>query len=373
MLRWIILAIVVVAISAVATIVVQYGPMSDAGPSPNLAAPEAAGPQPKIDVPEKLVYNFGTMAQQDKGTHSWVVKNVGAADLEMWMVSSTCSCTIAKLRGSTGGEKKTVVITPGDSTTIDLEWETRNNTNEYRKGATIGTNDRSRPSFSLEVKGKVFPPLMMYPPDMITLNGISNEEAFKTFVVVFSMDRPNTKINKINSSRPEFILTKYRPLTQQELKQLRVPGGVHVDVEIKPGLPEGHFQEELLIETDHPKQPELKVKIAGKCDGPITIVPEKVRMTDVLGTEGKTQNLTVLVQGAKATKFEVAHQPANVNVTIAANETEAKKGRYRLTVAVPPGAPAGLVEDEIILKTDNPKARVLKIPVTIVISNVGAS
>ena len=43
-----------------------------------------------------------------------------------------------------------------------------------------------------------------------------------------------------------------------------------------------------------------------------------------------------------------------------------------MTVTVPPGTAPGPVDGEVILKTDNPSARELKIPVSILISNSGA-
>ncbi len=66
-------------------------------------------------------------------------------------------------------------------------------------------------------------------------------------------------------------------------------------------------------------------------------------------------------------EFKVEHQPDKVKINY-----KERKGGYLLTVTVPPGTAAGLVEDEIILKTDKPKASEVKIPVTILISNAGA-
>ena len=95
------------------------------------------------------------------------------------MESSTCSCTIAKLTTKEGQEKKKVVVKPKDSTKIDLQWQTKMFHDEYSKGATIGTNDPSRRSITLNVKGKVYPPVIVFPNEMITFNGVSNEEPHK--------------------------------------------------------------------------------------------------------------------------------------------------------------------------------------------------
>ena len=107
-----------------------------------------------MEIPEPLTYEFGTMPQLSTGTHTWEFKNVGDADLELWFESSTCSCTVAKLKSADGEEKKKLVVKPNDSTTIDLEWQTKMFHDEYTKGATIGTNDPARPTVSINVHGQ---------------------------------------------------------------------------------------------------------------------------------------------------------------------------------------------------------------------------
>ena len=95
-------------------------------------------------------------------------------------------------------------------------------------------------------------------------------------------------------------------------------------------------------------------------------------MSSVSSREGATSNVTLLVRGGRATKFEVVHKPEKIEVTIEPNETPTQKGRYRLIVNVPPGtAPGPVVEDMIIIKTDHPRASEIKIPVWIVITGSG--
>ena len=79
--------------------------------------------------------------------------------------------------------------------------------------------------------------------------------------------------------------------------------------------------------------------------------------------------MTLLVRGGKPTKFEVAYHPEKLDVKITPDDTPTQKGRYKMTVTVPPGTSAGPVDGDIILKTDHPKAGEIKIPVSILISN----
>ncbi len=78
------------------------------------------------------------------------------------------------------------------------------------------------------------------------------------------------------------------------------------------------------------------------------------------------------VRGGKETHFEVVAKPEKIEVAIHRDDATDPKGRYRLTVTVPPGTAPGEVEGTIVLKTDHQYARELKIPVTILISRSGA-
>ncbi len=369
MLRWISLVVAVVFLTAVASYYTLSGSNSTKGPV-MVGVSEGTGPQPKVEIAQPLVFDFGTLPQQTKHKHTWEVKNVGDGELEMWLSGSTCSCTIAKLAPKEGEEHPRVTVKPKESTTIDLEWDTKQFPSaDYAKSATIGTNDPTRQSFTLNVKGKVYPPLVVFPPEMIVLNAVSNEEPRKATIAVFSMDRPETKVTRASTSLPALISATYTPLTDVDRKHLNVKsGGYRVDLEIKPGLPLGRFQEELLVETDHPLQQQVKVSITGNAIGPVGVIPERVHLTDVKSREGRTHKMKILVRGNRETTFEVVDKPAKIEVKITPNEAGNQKGSYTMTVIVPPGTAPGAVEGEIILKTDHPRAAELKIPVRILIS-----
>jgi Protein of unknown function (DUF1573) len=371
MTRWIIAIVSLLVLFAIATFLTQNVTNSEAGPTP-IAVNERTGPQPKVEIAGPLIYDFGTMSQLRTDTHTWEVKNVGDADLEMWLHESTCSCTIAKLAGATamGGEKPKVRVKPSQTTPIALQWETKTFEHDYVKGATIGTNDPSRPFFKLNVKGVVYPPVSVYPPEMITLNGISNEETTYARVAVFSMDMPTMKVTRISTGRPAIFSTSQTPLAKTDRQQLKVPGGGYrIELVVKPGLPLGRFSDALVIETDHPLRKEVKISIHGYATGPISVVPNELRMPGVSGARGGTHSVSLLVRGGKEVNFKVVKKPENIDVTIAPNEAPNQKGRYRLTVTVPPGSPPANIQDEIVIETDDPRATEIRIPVKIYISN----
>jgi hypothetical protein len=375
MLRWVILIVAVVFLTGAATLVFQYLPESEEAPKVPVVAPAAVtGPQPKIQVEGDMTYDFGKMAKRDEASHAWVVKNVGESPLEIWQEGeTTCSCTVAKPGLDADKKPIKMVIPPGGSDNISLSWHTKKDLPEdYSQAAKFGTNDPRMPLFLLQVKGKVYAAVMVYPPEMIQLTSISNEEPHEVTIAVYSKERPDLKLPKLTTTRPELIVADSRPMKPDEAKGLKADKGHLVTVKIKPGMPLGDFHDEVIIQTDHPKEPEVRVTIGGHVYGPISATPERVRKTDVVSQKGATLGVTLVVRSDKGTDFQVVSAPKPLEVAIARDEKSPLKGRYRMTIKIPPGAATGTVAGDIVVKTNNSMASELKIPVSILITRGGA-
>jgi hypothetical protein len=363
MLRWMILVVAVVFLTAGATLVIQFLPDSETASKVPVVEAPPTGPQPEIVIEGDLTYDFGKMAKNDEASHSWVVKNVGQAPLEIWLDGkTTCSCTVSK-----PGEKETLVIQPGQSDTIDLHWHTKKDLPEdYGQGGTFGTNDYRKKSFMLTAKGKVYPAVVIYPPQMLQFGTFSNEVPRHTTFAVYSKERPDVKVTKIVSSKPDLIVGEAKPMTREQAAPLKVEKGYIVTVTVKPGMPLGTFHEQLMVQTDHPKMPKLDISMGGTTYGPISVSPERIRVTDVKSSDGLEKDVTLVVSSGKETHFDVAEKPDKLDVTIVPDNNV--KGRYHMKVKVPRGTASGEVEGNIVLKTDHSHASELKIPVTIYIS-----
>jgi hypothetical protein len=371
------LGVVVVTLAAAATFFVSYVPESGSDPAFPVAS-SAAGPHSKVVIAENTTFDFGKMSQRDESKHVWTIKNSGEANLEMWLDGKpSCSCTVAEFESDKpmeeGSPLKKVEVPPGESTRITIGWKTKEwKDSKYAQSATFGTNDPARPTFTLGVKGVVHPPIMIVPGQMISLQSVSSEDTTNTKFGMFSIDKPNFKITKVSTSRPAFIVATVHPMDADQRKVFQINAGYRVDIEVKPGMPIGAFHDEIVVSTDHPRQGELKIAIVGNVSGPISAFPERVRIPNVTRAEGITKDVSLLVRGDKETKFEVARKPERLEVAIVSGESSTS-GRYHMRVTVPKGTTAGRIEGMIILKTDNPKAAELKIPVDIFVSNAGAS
>jgi len=370
MKRWFVLAVLVVALTAAGTVVLQTLPADT--PTPGKveypAAQATEGPKPKAVVDRDVTHRFDMMSQRSKGEKTWKITNEGPGDLLLKKGPSTCSCTIVNFKNS-----ESAVLKPKESTEIRLTWETRSNNGKYSKGASILTNDPQHPKLEFAVEGTVRPAIVLFPSSS-TVNylSLSNaEEDHKYQIALSSPDKRDLKITKLTSSKPDLIIAEQQPLTAEECKELKVEAGHWITINAKAGLPLGAFREEIVVGTNHPQQPELKLTVTGRMEGPISISPERLRVLNVPSQIGGRGTVRLIVRGRKPTTFQVESKPKNLKVEIAPSDNPPKEGQYRMIVTIPPGTPPGWIDDQIILKTDHPKAAELKIPVDVRIGSAG--
>lgn len=367
MKRWILLAVLVVAVTTTTTVAVQYLSLDPTtfGSSKYPALTRPSGPQPMAAVEGDLTHHFGVAAQDAKIEKEWAIRNDGEADLILTKGPTPCSCTIADFENG----KDTITLKPGERITLHLTFETRDYNGAYRKPATVVTNDMLHPTLEFVGEGTVRPAVMLYPPEK-TINyvEISNDtDEHPAGVALYSVDRPDIAIAGLDSSRPGEVVVSHEPMTAEDCKGLGIEKGHRINVNVTSAMPLGVFREEVVIKTDHPKQPELRLTVTGKMVGPISTTPDRVWMVPVSSRQGATKAIILTVRGSRATTFEVAKKPEKFQVEVTPRDESNQDGQYRLTVTVPPGLPSSTIMEEIVLKTDHPKASELKIPVDIVI------
>jgi hypothetical protein len=369
MKRWALLAVLVVAITTTVTVAVQYLPAGSTSPGelPFPAPGDSSKPQPLAKVDDDLTHHFGMAAQQVKIEKDWTIRNDGKADLVLTKGPPACSCTIADFANGTD----TITLKPGDETVLHMTFETLANNGPYHKSATVVTNDPTHPTLEFAADGTVRPSVVLYPPEpTINFLEISNDQdEHRGSIMLYSPDQPDLKITELKSSRPGQVVVTEDPMTEADCKALKIAKGHRITINVTGAMPLGLFREEVVIKTDHPKQPEIRLTVTGKMVGPISASPQRLRLVPVYSNQGKTEELKLTVRGLRPTKFEVEKKPDKFQVEIQPVDPGSAGGQYLLTVTVPKGFPAGQVMDEIVLKTDHPQAAEVKIPVDVLIKN----
>ena len=101
---------------------------------------------PKITIDEKE-YDFGTIIEGAIVSHKFFISNEGTADLDLIRVSASCGCTVAK-----PAEDK---LEPGESTELNVTFNSARKKGNKKNYVTIYTNDKTNERFKIITTAKV--------------------------------------------------------------------------------------------------------------------------------------------------------------------------------------------------------------------------
>ena len=101
---------------------------------------------PKI-VFENENFNFDTVSQGTKVSHSFIFRNDGKSDLIIRKTKSSCGCT------ATQPEKTTLL--PGESSKIDIVFNTAGRKGKQHKSVTVIANDPEKQKTILHIGGTI--------------------------------------------------------------------------------------------------------------------------------------------------------------------------------------------------------------------------
>jgi hypothetical protein len=367
MMRWVLLVVLVVLVSAAVPLVLTALPTEDESvPGLTPVGPERDGPVGAVELSGDTDYDFGYLALGNSGKHTWTIKNVGEGPLDLLKGSSTCSCTVANFEKDprTGVTIDKLTLKPGETHEITVSWTPKTG-GKFGKETSVETNDPKNPVIWFRIRGEVKPAIVTVPAsEVLDLGRVFNSEGLKTKMAMASPDRPETKVLKATSSRPELIEAEIVPLDEEDLKELEFKSGYRINFTVKPSTEIGNFREEVVFETDHPQMKTLTITVTGRLEGPISVVPPSIRINGATSSDGGSRSVVLSVTDHRETKFDVAEKPENCQVEIQpASKSDTGKARlYKMTVSVPPGTPPGVIRGDIVLKTDHPGVSHLSVP-----------
>lgn len=363
-----------------AVVRVQMNPWDGTGsgsraPAERADLPVPEGPAPKVEVKEDT-HDFGAMDSHAKGTHDFVLSNVGDAPLTLRKGATTCKCAASILEK---GE-----IAPGQSSKVTVEWTGKDYVGEFTQSAEILTNDPRSPRVKLRIKGRITVAVRAVPSELV-LSRITAGAPYTASVQLFGFRSKPLEITEhelTGSGKPECFELAFRSMTSDELEaEQDATSGTVASVTIKPGLPLGAFRQTILLKTNYKEAPEIEVPVWGTIGSEISVVGRGWNEeTGVLtlgwlkSDEGIERNLFIRAGGPHFK--EVHFKPITIDpddlLKVKPGETtlleNGKASLTRLTIEVPKGSrPANHSGSEeaklgqIILETGHPKAPELRI------------
>jgi hypothetical protein len=333
--------------------------------------PKPGDPAPKAVI-HGTEYKFGTMGSSEERTHEFVFGNTGAAPLLLKVGSTSCRCTKSEL-------EKTEVP-PGGTSKFTLRWKAREMTGPFRQSAMVYTNDPTRPEVTLVVSGEITVPVRAEPEELMFTHLPTGRPATGEVRVWCTLPEPALQIPDFTLSDKQiaqFFEIRFLPLSPEQLRSdPRARSGVLIRVTVKPGLPQGQFQQTMLLRTNLVSDPALTIPIKGIVEEGVVIAglgwdasTATLDLGKVPGDEGTERTLMVTVPGPQPEDVEVVRtSPESLRAKLGKVVRDKNGTKTPLIIQIPKGSQSashlgsGQGElGEVVLKTHHPQTSELRI------------
>ena len=203
---------------------------------------------PKAQVPE-TTYDFGEVFEDRKLSHTFDIRNIGDALLEIKDIDSDCACTAAD------SDRR---IPPGGQGRITLTIAPYSVLRQFTKKTKVFFNDPEHPQVVLTMKGVAKPFIEIQPSHIIRFRGKPGEELRGQ--VRFTSHLPGSfEITEFKTNIPQFIDVTVKA---------EEPGRIYV-VEVRNKRQEtGNYAGVIELFTTSEKRPRLIMRVFGELSLP---------------------------------------------------------------------------------------------------------
>ncbi len=230
-------------------------PVAPAAPEPSSTVPAPAqatdGKSPSIEVPE-TAYDFGEAYEGEAIKHEFVVKNTGQGELEITQVRVGCSCTVVHFDRT---------IPPGGEGKVAVQVNLGNMEGKIQKTADVFSNDPVKSRVTLQISGEVRSFIEVLPSAMVFFQGMADQLKEETIELRSS---PQTfHVKSVESNIDDKIGYKLETVEDGKRYQLKVSNKVSM----------GDYHGFIKVVTDHPKKPEVLIRVNASVTGEISVRP----------------------------------------------------------------------------------------------------
>ena len=215
-----------------------------------LGAPLAAAATlgPEAQVPE-TTFDFGEVFEDVKLTHTFTIKNIGDALLEIKDIDSDCACTAAD------SDRR---IPPGGQGRITLTIAPYSVLRQFTKKTKVFFNDPDHSQVVLTMQGYGKPFIEIQPSHIIRFRGKPGEELRDQVRFISHLPVP-WEIKEFKTNIPQFIDVNVKA---------EQPGKIYV-VEVRNKRQEaGNYAGVIELSTTSEKRPRLIIRVFGELSLP---------------------------------------------------------------------------------------------------------
>ncbi|MEO7794216.1 MAG: DUF1573 domain-containing protein [Thermoanaerobaculia bacterium] len=347
-------ALVLLALANVATAQQQTstansGPASTAPANPAAEAAPAA-PAPKL-VPIESIKDVGKVAKGEKIKVDFELRNDGPVVLVLSDVHPTCGCTVASFDAN---------IAPGAVGKIHAEIDTVDFAGPIAKTITVLSNDPLQPRVTLTIKARVEPQVNAT-PGYARFVFVQQQAASTVKQTLWAENYDGLKILAVKSPY-KFIHASFHPASAEE-RRPEVPTANQwiVETTIQQDAEIGALRDFLVIETNHPKQKELRLAITGFVRPLLSVMPAVAEFGSLSFSE-RSQDLSLVLVNFGDALLEVKGVTASIPGVEAKVKAIEEGRRWEVKLTLTGKMPKGTVNAEVVIETSSIQQPTLKVP-----------
>ncbi|MGC9326217.1 MAG: DUF1573 domain-containing protein [Candidatus Hinthialibacter sp.] len=224
--------------------------------------------QPKIQL-ESESHNFGTSYPNQVLHHDFVFWNKGDRPLEIINVSTTCGCAAAILSATT--------ILPSATGIASVTLVT-GAPRLKKERATLITNDPRRPKVALSVETDVRNMWMLTPKSSFIFSELPFDSQQTMQLTLKHIDNEPFKVKAVSVKEPELSVKLGEPADHE----------IPIILTVKAGREKKIINDNVMVLTDYPKQPHIRIPVFGKIVGYIRFDRQRVFWGTMKPGEEKT-------------------------------------------------------------------------------------
>jgi hypothetical protein len=343
-------AAVISIVAAGAALILAAAAAAEPLPSPSASPSLVSGPTPpppRIEFTETS-FNAGSAWEGDVVSHLFSFRNAGAGTLHVSRVRSTCGCTAALSSRDT--------LEPGETGEIKVEFNTRRYHGNQKKTVFVTSDDPANATVQLHLEVEVKTAGSLSPRSLTFHHMSFGEQTTRTVQVV-----PEDLPFRVTGVRAEPAVFGARILGERN-EASKEKGPVDIEVAFGPLTAVGGQNGSLIVNTDHPRLPELRATLAASVDGNLQFSPRMILFTrddlnagtvkKIVFSHRSESDFSVLSVRSEAAQFQAE----------AATEEAAEEAVVEVRLA--PDTPPGRYRSVIVVGTNQPGQEEIKIPVT---------
>ena len=316
-------------------------PEENAGNRSNKLTNEPAG----VISFQNSMTDFGTVNRGQKMSTTFTFVNIGKGPLAIQGVQASCDCT-------TVTPTKGKIFGPGETGTIEVNFDSKDYTGKVTKALTVITNERSMSDRTLSITATVNSELDAAPP-LADFGTVSPNNLAQQTIRVKNRMKTELKIEKLRYNG-EFLDVGYA----------KEGADYVIYVKLKPTAPIGFFKETIWVENNSTALPDLPIPVRATIENQIAAAPAYVEFGSIAATKKSARQVAL----SSLNGFDVTSNSIELNLNGVKSEqginlmqiilTPANKNSKNMTLELQnPGGKSGNVHGKITLLTTNPQQK----------------